>query len=850
MPRMDYNFNKTVSLCESIDDGEEVSLKPDNQDTIQLDTLGNEHADSDDNIKFVLSGLLVSQNDIVSSKDLKKGWKKYFLIGVVIFITILIVGGIVALFTLKKSQDKICLQQACRKENLSLPKYAPSSSSSSSSKITSNSSSLPSSSSSSSSTTTKNPHEKQNELVCETERCMLLAENLKKSINFSVDPCDDFHEFACGIWPATHPIPPSEAKLDTMGLLNLNKNMALRDIIEKQKNQSSGDGFKAKIIRFYDSCMNIELVEGLGSKPLKRFLSNFGKWSPVKSNGTNDKDITSLLIQSHQYFTPSVYDDTIQSPLFKSIVKVNDINSSIHILEFNTPDFPIPDPSIYLMDDSNSKFIREKYRSLMKSYVSLLEPEENADKVIEDIILFETELAKIAMDASFIRNVMQQYNLTTVKRFNDYVGSQIDWLRLTNGYFRYLNIKIKDYTLIGIRSLDYFKSLNELIAATDKRIVKDYIIWITVWKYGSYASSLFQEAEFTFISSVLGLKEKPDRWKKCIADIEQTMEFGLASLYVEKALTDSDKILATEILLNITNEFKKNLINVLWMDNSTKAKAFEKVNSIQYNIGYPDYVKNDTYLNILYDKVKVSKETYFDNVLMMFSEKRLSNLGILLKVVDKTVYDLPPTLVEAYFDPNKNKMVFLAGILQIPFYDNLGPMALNYGALGLVVGHEVTHAFDDLGRQFDKNGERKNWWSEASLNAFHERSGCMAEQYSMYSMYGINVNGNLTLGENIADNGGIKVAFLAYKKWQSFHGEEKRLPGIPLTMEQLLFVSHAQVWCGAYREEYIKRHLKIDYHSPAKYRVIGPLANLEEFSRAFNCTSGSTMNPIKKCRVW
>ena len=314
MSKTDYNFNKDILLNESFDDkqGEEVLLRPINQETIKLDTVNNGF--NEEKFKLVFR----SGSEGVSSKDINKHRKKYVVIGIIVVITLVVAIAIVALLTLKKSQQNPCLQQACGKEKAQYSKT-----------ITPSSISSSSSSSSKRTVTIEN----RSEQVCETERCKLLADNLKKSINFSVEPCDNFHEFACGLWPVTHPIPPSEAKLDTMGLLNLNKNIALRDIIEKQKNQSSGDGFKAKIFRFYKSCMNLPLVESLGISPLKNLLSKFGKWSPVKSSATPDNDITALLIQSHKYFTPSVYDDTIQSPLFKSIVKVNDIDSSKHILE-------------------------------------------------------------------------------------------------------------------------------------------------------------------------------------------------------------------------------------------------------------------------------------------------------------------------------------------------------------------------------------------------------------------------------------------------------------------------------------------------------------------------------------
>lgn len=692
--------------------------------------------------------------------------------------------------------------------------------------------------------------------VCNTERCNFIAANLKKSINFSADPCQNFHEFACGMWPVTHTLPPSLAKLDTMGTLNLQKNQYLRDVMEKElknANATKKGGFKDKLLRFYKSCKNLDEIDRLGSKPLMNFIASFGHWSPLKQwrqAGVKEPDITDLLIRSHQYFPASVYDDRVKSPLFKTIVKVNDGNSKEHLFEMNIPDLPISNPENYLEGNERAKLIMKQYHLLQSNYVALLGPSRDAKEVLQELLKFEKELANIAINSSFLRLAQQTYDYLSIRDFMKDVGTQINWLRLIQGYFKPFGFKITNDTKIGIRSIQYFRDLNAFLKRTKHQIAKDYIIWVCVWRFGSYASGPFQEADFTYQQALMGIQERPQRWKRCVVDLEETMEFGLASLYVKKALTDEGKRMATEMVKNITQAFKRNLVSVEWMDVSTKAKAFEKVDSIRDNIGYPDYVKNDTYLDILYNRVKVDEKKYFENALNVYREKRASNLLLLDKPVDKSAYDLPPTLVEAYFDPNKNKMVFLAGIMNVPFYDTDGPMALNYGALGLVVGHEVTHAFDDLGRMFDGNGEKKNWWTKSSTDAFNKRSKCMVEQYGNYTLYGENVNGGLTLGENIADNGGIKVAYLAYKDWERTHGKEAKLPGIDLTMDQLLFVSHGQVWCGAYREEYAKRALKTDYHSPAKYRTIGPLSNLKAFSDAFKCPLGTPMNPIKKCRVW
>lgn len=695
--------------------------------------------------------------------------------------------------------------------------------------------------------------------ICYTNRCKQIAFDLKRTMNLSADPCENFHEFACGKWDEVHPLPAYLPKLDTMELLKIKKKVYLKTVIEQESKKLSSSsfpqnekGFKSKILTYYKSCIDLQGTDRKKGKPLLNLISSFGRWSPVKSweDQSRVTSVTELLVKTHRYFTPSVYDDSIKAPLFKTIVKVNDNNSSQHVLELNLPDFPLNDLNDYFHNSSRSKKVREKYRLLKTNYVALLGPSPGAKSILKRMWKFELAVANASMKESWYCNDQQSYNFTSIAQFGNYVGDAINWEEFVKGLFKDVNIDISSQMKIGVRSINYFKALNNLIKATDVEIVKDFIIWVGVWKFGPYASAPYREANYNFQRTLIGVKERPKRWKTCIEDIEQTMEFGLSSLYVQKAITKEGKKVASEIVRNVTRQFKNNLVNVEWMDVTTKAAAFTKVDSIAYNIGYPEFVKNEKYLDEFYESVKMHPDKYLDNVLSMYQEKRFKNLKLIRQNVDRLMFELPPTLVEAYFDVNKNRMMFLAGILHAPFFGIHRPMAMNYGALGLVAGHEVTHAFDDRGRLFDAKGEKKDWWSISSSKQFRKRSSCMKKQYDNYTIYGVTVNGQKTISENIADNGGIKVAYMAYKDWERTHGKERLLPDIALTMDQLFFVSHGQVWCGVYRQEYVKEMINTDYHSPAKFRIIGPLSNFKTFSDTFKCKLGTPMNPLHKCQIW
>ncbi|XP_012554972.1 endothelin-converting enzyme homolog [Hydra vulgaris] len=687
--------------------------------------------------------------------------------------------------------------------------------------------------------------------TCKTPVCLKIAKSIKNSMNFSADPCHDFNEYVCGRWHESHPLPASEDSIFPLKMANLYKNKELRVLVEDlTKKPIKRKGFKSKIAQYYRSCTDVTTIEKKGKYPLLEFLSNFGIWSPIKtwSEVGDRNDLTSIIIRSHEYFTFSIENDKLYSPLFKGYVTSNSENPTQHITEISPPDLPL-EPDMYMSEEEEDKKILGKYKNLLVNYVALLGPDKDAEKNIEELLNFEKNVAQILVSPAVKDNITRDANNTSIQNFLNTIGNQIDWLRVISSLFKPFSVKVSNETIVSISSFEYFKQLNNLLTKTNPQIVKDYIIWICVWKFGSYASAPFLEADHSFQKAISGVENQPERWRKCIMDLEQTMGFALSSLYVEKSLKEEDKSKASEIIENVRKEFKNNLVNADWMDVATKAAAFKKVDFMLSNVGFPEFIKNEQAVDKLYEKIVVNEKSYFKNILEMYKDKRLSNLGLINQPVDRSSYDLPPTIADAFYNKQKNKMAFMAGLLHPPFYSPDVPMALNYGAMGLVAGHEITHAFDDRGRFFDELGEHRNWWSESSQNAFEKRSECVNHQYSNYSIFGMPINGVLTLNENIADNGGIKVSFMAYREWLN-HQQDKKLPGLSFTPEQLFFVYQGQIWCGTYREQYMRKFLSGSNHSPNKFRIIGSYSNLDEFSSAFKCPLGSTMNPLKKCRVW
>lgn len=300
----------------------------------------------------------------------------------------------------------------------------------------------------------------------------------------------------------------------------------------------------------------------------------------------------------------------------------------------------------------------------------------------------------------------------------------------------------------------------------------------------------------------------------------------------------------------LRDEFIRTLPTLAWMDDETRTVAADKARAILDQIGYPDFILNQTQLAQFYSSFPVNESYYFINVVNRRKYSLSTNLAQFGKPFDKTQWVTTPAIVNAFYSSTRNSIVFPAGILQSPFYDVKYPKVMNYGAIGAVIGHEITHGFDNNGRRFNKDGELVQWWKNATIDKFNEKTKCFVNQYGAFTYFGLPVNGNLTLGENIADNGGMGQAFRAYQAYVKKNGPEPTLPGVPLTNEQLFFVSYARNWCGIDTRRYGMSLVIRDPHAPRKFRILGTLRNSPDFAKAFNCPSGSPMNPALKCRIW
>lgn len=407
---------------------------------------------------------------------------------------------------------------------------------------------------------------------------------------------------------------------------------------------------------------------------------------------------------------------------------------------------------------------------------------------------------------------------------------------------------------IVIYSPEYFEELSSLVqqyteTERGKVTLSNYMAWSVIQSLIATLPKNFRDASKVLRKALIGSEGIEVSWRYCVTDTNQVMGFALGSLFVRRVFQGKSKERAEEMIYSIRNAFKDNLPNLTWMDNRTRQLAREKADHINQMIGFPDFILSPEKLNGKYEGLELDENNYFENNIKVNVLSLRENMEKINKPANKTEWEMTPPMVNAYYTPTKNQIVFPAGILQTPFYDLSYPNSLNYGAMGVVMGHELTHAFDDQGREYDKDGNLYQWWYNETLKNFEERVKCFVDQYSTYKIDDNHLNGKQTLGENIADNGGLKAAFRAYEKWAE-RNPEPQLPGLNLTSKQLFFVGFAQVWCSISTPEALKLQVLNDPHAPAQYRVIGTLSNSQEFAREFNCPHGSNMNPEKKCVVW
>ncbi|CAI4228271.1 unnamed protein product [Auanema sp. JU1783] len=680
------------------------------------------------------------------------------------------------------------------------------------------------------------------------------SNHLKQALNLTADPCDDFFEFACGRWIAGNPIPKDLTSYGNFQKLREKIQMEMRDLYESDKKPTSKAIDMLRSI--YKGCMDEQKLNDVGSAELLDSLKTMNYWPMLHTTLWQEShfDLTDLLIHIASSRGTDVFIDIYVGTDIKNVTR--------RLIQFDQSSLGLGSSTreYYLNPDKYSKQMNA-YRALLINKTKLLTSDAGMDvhdnrieKDVEELLDFETKFANITVPEDERRNFSALYNLRHLSDLND-LFPLMDW----NRYFRaVMPFETHEYLdtnpEIVITEIDYFRRLAELLQSTDPRIITNYVLMRFTSSWSMQLGSKYEDIAQDFARDMYGRKEKAPRWKDCVSSTNGKMMFASGSMYVRGHFDKESKNTTLSMIGDLQEAFHNMLVENDWMDKDTKEFAKKKADEIIKQIGYPDFILDDEKLDDWYKELQIEATDSYSQMINKqiryatnFQYKRL------LEPVDRTEFGANPATVNAFYSSIKNAIMFPAAILQVPFFHHSYPKALNYGGIGAVIGHEITHGFDDQGRQFDDIGNLRDWWDATTTEKFEERTKCVVEQYGSIEVpdIGLKINGKLTQGENIADNGGIKEAFKAYKRYLERNGPEKRIAGLEqYDNEQMFFIGYSQTWCGHMTPESSIRQILTDPHAPGRYRVNVVLQNQPEFAAAFKCPSGSAMNPTHRCSVW
>lgn len=640
----------------------------------------------------------------------------------------------------------------------------------------------------------------------------------------SISPSQDFYHYAAGNWVKENPVPNDKAIWSSFGELDKRNDHLLKNILEDAKSDTSAKprSVSRLVGDFYKSAMDTDRLESLRFTPLSSYFAAIEEIQ-------NKNDLFKLIANFHK--------DGI-SVLFDSDVQPDDKESSIYAFQLMQGGLSLPDRDYYLKDNFQKQ--REAYLSHIKKMFMLFgESAKQAENDAKTVMNIETALAKSSRSRVELRDPIKNYNKFFTQEFIKSTPS-LPWLV----YFANRNIAELPYEIV--RQPEFFSNAEKLINEHPISDWKVYLRWHVLHGAAPFLHHEVEEENFNFFGRILkGQKEQEPRWKRVKNVIDCTIGEALGKIYVEKYFSPEAKNRMNELVNNLRVVFKEHLQKIDWMSDETKQKALLKFERFTQKIGYPEKFRD-------YSSVDIQPEDYFGNVVragIFETQRRIARLG---KPVDKTEWEMTPPTVNAYFNPLMNEIVFPAGILQPPFFDVAMDDAVNYGAIAVVIGHEITHGYDDEGRHYDANGMLNEWWTEQDAKEFSARAKKIVDEYNSFeALPGIFVNGELTLGENIADLGGISIAYDALQRaLKQDPTKRKKMDG--LTPEQRFFISYAQIWRTNIRNEEQQRRITVDPHAPGRFRAIGPLLNYHPFYQAFGIQEGDPMwrAPSLRANIW
>ena len=643
------------------------------------------------------------------------------------------------------------------------------------------------------------------------------------NMDLSVKPGDNFYLYANGTWLKNTPIPASKTRWGSFDVLAEESSKALKGLLENAAKAPGNNNLMKRVGNFYTSAMDSIAIEKLGYKPIKPYLDAI---TALNSKAQVLKHINYLRAQS------------VSSPLYRIGVAQDAKDATKYIISIGQGGTTLPDRDYYLKNDARSNKIRMDYTQYIVTLFTLC-GEDMAKSMASAVTIMqlETALAQAQMSRVEMRDPLKLYNKFSVAGLSAKTPN-LNW----DGILPELGYKTKQDSLIvsNPKFMVFVDSLLNKVSLDDWKV---YLKWGVMKDAAPYLSSKFVDANFAYNQALSGQKEQTPRWQRMSGLIDRQLGELLGQLYVDKYFNQDAKIRMLELVNNMSSVFDHRIKNLTWMSQETKERAQAKLHAFVKKIGFPDKWKN-------YDGLVITNKDFIGNMRRSNQWQYEENINKLGKPVDKTEWGMTPPTVNAYYSPLKNEIVFPAGILRFPFFDFKADDAINYGGIGAVIGHEMTHGFDDQGRQYDADGNLQDWWTRTDADEFKKRADEVVKQYDGYTVLDtVHVNGKLTLGENLADLGGLNIAYEAFKNTKQGKSDVK-IDGF--TPDQRFFLNWAQVWRSNSLPEAAAQRIVTDPHSPGMYRANGPLTNIDAFYKAFDIKPGDKMykTPEMRTKIW